>query len=132
MSGWDNIEPTVSLTLQMGWLLNQVGVWKHFHNLRVVSIVDNSYKVPNEEERIKNILHACRISCEVVVVPLTNEDFSVVTNSTLSETDVRDDMTANETLFSSSLNKYYASLSNIEKYKILNNVFKRNSDLTSL
>lgn len=133
LSGWDDIEPTVSLTLQLGWIISKVDIWRKFHQLRIISIVDNESKIRAEETRLKKLLRAARIEAIVKVVHLVDSDFSstknVVTEN--SNTKLEESTTTEPEGLFSNLNSYYKKLSVKQKYSILNNVFKRNSSKTS-
>lgn len=124
-SAWDNIEPTVSLTLQLGWIISKVDIWRKFHQLRILSIVKNENKVNAEEQRLKKLLHTARITEAIIkVVHFEESDFSHIDNSSKNSDQL---ITREDHLFSN----FYKNLSVKQKYSILNKVFKRNSEKTS-
>lgn len=121
-SGIEEIEPTVSLILQLGWLINHVDVWKKFHKLRVVYIVDSPTKIENEKRRMKKLLYLVRIPAEILIVHLEKSDFEQQKRIDIGLTEISDHQ----------LFMVYKKLNAQEKYNVLNKVMKRNSEKTSL
>jgi hypothetical protein len=77
----DIFEPTVSLTLQMGALINRVYSWSLFHTMRVITIIDNAKYYEEEKNRLKNLLATARIKAQALVVVMDPEDLQEIKNS---------------------------------------------------
>lgn len=71
VSEWEEIEPTVSLILQLGAMINRVD-WKY--KLRVISIVDTTDKIDEEKKRLNELLFTARVNAQAVVVVVDDED----------------------------------------------------------
>jgi hypothetical protein len=81
-SEWDDeIEPTASLTLQLGALINRVYSWSLFHTIRVITIIDNAKYYEEEKKRLKEILSTARIKAQAIVVVMDPEDLQEIKNS---------------------------------------------------
>jgi hypothetical protein len=124
-TGLEDIEPTVSLILQLGWLINNVDVWKKFHKLRVVYIVDSPTKIENEKQRMKKLLYLVRVPAEILIVNFEKSDFEII------QQDINSELTQSEPSYKQ-LSMIYKKLTVQEKYNVLNKVMLRNSEKTSL
>jgi hypothetical protein len=123
----DDAEPTVSLTLQLGWIISRVDIWKKYHKLRFMGIVEKESQIKSEEKRLKKILHTARIIADIKVVYVEDSDlteakkqFPQDNNAKENQTDIFPQQTT------------FASCSVKQKYYILNKIFQRNSSKTSI
>jgi hypothetical protein len=71
VSEWEGIEPTVSLILQLGAMINRVD-WKY--KLRVICIVDSKDKIDEEKKRLNELLFNARVNAQAVVVVVDDSD----------------------------------------------------------
>lgn len=115
-------ESTVSLTLQLGWIISRVDIWKKYHKLRILGIVENPANIKSEEKRLKQILHIARIIADISVVCVEDSDLS---EAKLQYPEDKASDNKND------LFPVFKNCSIKQKYYILNKILQRNSSKTS-
>eukprot|EP00026_Physarum_polycephalum_P002637 Phypoly_transcript_02645.p1 GENE.Phypoly_transcript_02645~~Phypoly_transcript_02645.p1 ORF type:complete len:862 (+),score=75.28 Phypoly_transcript_02645:137-2722(+) len=68
---------TSSLSIQLGYILHSANMWKSYTKLRIISVVREDF-VSSEGPRIDAILDKCRITAEVLVLPLEKCDMDTM------------------------------------------------------
>ncbi|KAL9641651.1 hypothetical protein ABK040_016882 [Willaertia magna] len=135
---FETINPTVSLILQMGFMINLVGPWSRYHKLRIFSIIENNNILEAEMDRLKKVLRNARVNAEIIIITLTVDSFESFSDNFISyqhvndiavdyKTTIIDNEIDNHQLYSK-----FNSLSILEKHKIINKLMKKHSENTSV
>ena len=116
LSQWMDDEATAHLMIQLGHLLHGVGDYLRYHNLRLITIVDDISMIASEKKRLSDMLVETRITGEAIVYALNDDPKK--SNRLASEGKCfQGDMKDIET---------------ITKYKTINAIIKKNSKDSSI
>jgi len=74
----EELEPTISLTLQLAFLMKQSNEWRKYHKVRVLMIADYTTDCKVEKKKVKSMLKMARIDAKVRVIHVGPEDFSIL------------------------------------------------------
>lgn len=76
----DEIESTISLMLQIAFLMRRSGSWKKYHKLRIHVIIDQNSNPKEEKKRVSHLLQIARVKANLNIIQLSEKDFDVWIN----------------------------------------------------
>jgi hypothetical protein len=110
---WLDDEATCHLMLQLGHLLHGVGDYLRYHQVRLISIVDEETQIPHDKKRLTRILEETRITGEVLSFSLTEKTVKTFSEGKCFQGEMKE-------------------IDRMTKYKTINAMIKKNSKYTSV
>jgi potassium/chloride transporter 9 len=122
LSEWKNNEASISLIVQMGYMISLVSTFAPHHKLRIVNVVDDENMLQSECDRIQELMQEWRIEAIPRVYALSEKDRGV-------KNDTRKVRPSNGIVFGPEI---CGTTTLLEKYRILNRVLLQGSHETSV
>lgn len=122
LEDWGNNEATISLIIQLGYMISLVSTFNSHHRLRVLTIVENPNQLLNEQFRLEKLLTEWRIEAIPLIYSLSEKDRG-------KEYRNEKDLSSNGIIFTKDI-KDLTSIK--DQYKSINRIMRSASEDTSV